>query len=73
MTKNTNTTTVKAKREVPALVKTASTLVEVVARFLAAYLLLNNFDHIVAVAVGYYMLLTAALIFVTVFHKAFKN
>lgn len=63
----------KTKKEVPATIKTIVSLVEVVARFLTAYLLMNNFDHIVAVAVAWYMLVTAAMIFVAVFHKAFKN
>lgn len=63
----------KTKKEVPATVKTIVSLVEVVARFLTAYLLMNNFDHIVAVAVAWYMLVTAAVMFVAVFHKAFKN
>jgi uncharacterized membrane protein YbhN (UPF0104 family) len=61
------------KKQVPAIIKTIVSLVEVVARFLTAYLLLNNFDHIVAVVVAYYMLITAAGMFVAVFHKAFKN
>lgn len=61
------------KKSFPSTLKTIGALVEVVARFLAAYLLLNNFDHIVAVAVGWYMLVTAAIAFVAVFHKAFKN
>jgi divalent metal cation (Fe/Co/Zn/Cd) transporter len=67
------TTNKKQKKEVPATVKTIVSLVEVVARFLTAYLLMNNFDHIVAVAVAWYMLVTAAIMFVAVFHKAFKN
>lgn len=70
-TKNTND--VKAKKEVPATIKTIVSLVEVVARFLTAYLLLNNFDHIVAIAIGWYMLISAAMMFVTVFHKAFTK
>lgn len=72
---NNNKTNKKGaqKRQVPATLKTVTSLGEVVARFLAAYLLLNNFDHVVAVAVGWYMLITAAMIFVAVFHKAFKN
>ena len=61
------------KKSVPATIKTIVSLVEVVARFLTAYLLLNNFTHIIAVAVAWYMLITAALMFVAVFHKAFKN
>lgn len=70
MTKPSNK---NGKKTVPATLKTIVSLVEVVARFLAAYLLLNNFDHVVAVAVGWYMLITAAMMFVAVFHKAFKN
>lgn len=53
--------------------KAAAWLVEVVARSLTAYLLLTNFTHIVAVAVGWFMLVTAAGIIVTVFAKAFSN
>jgi len=68
MTKDT-----KQKREVPATIKTIVSLTEVVARFLAAYLILNNFDHVVATAVGIYMVVTASMIFVGVFHKAFKK
>lgn len=72
MTTN-NTKKESNKKSFPSTLKTIGALVEVVARFLAAYLLLNNFDHIVAVAVGWYMLVTAAIAFVAVFHKAFKN
>lgn len=76
MTKSTKINTDESKtfvQKVPATMKTIVTLVEVVARFLAAYLLLNNFDHIVAVAVGWYMLITAAMAFVALVHKASKN
>jgi hypothetical protein len=77
MTKNTKTPTTDAAasktRTMPATLKTVVTLVEVVARFLAAYLLLNNFDHIVAVAAGWYFLITAAMAFVALVHKASKN
>jgi hypothetical protein len=73
MTQNNKTQKDSGKKTVPATVKTIVSLVEVVARFLTAYLLLNNFNHIVAVAVAWYMLITAALMFVAVFHKAFKN
>lgn len=74
MAKNNKTTSEDApKKSVPALIKTIGSLVEVVARFLTAYLLLNNFTNIVATAVAWYMLVTAAIIFVAVFHKAFKN
>lgn len=74
MAKNNKTNKDDAKkRQVPHTLKTVVSLVEVVARFLAAYLLLNNFDHIVAVAAGWYFLITAAMMFVAVFHKAFKN
>ena len=60
-------------QKVPHTVKTVVTVGEVVARFLAAYLLLNNFDHIVAVAAGWYFLITAAMAFVALVHKASKN
>ena len=76
MTKSTKTNNDESKtfvQKVPATIKTIVTLVEVVARFLAAYLLLNNFDHIIAVAVGWYMLITAAMAFVALVHKASKN
>jgi hypothetical protein len=53
--------------------KAAGWLVEVVARSLTAYLVLTNFTNIVAVAVGWYMLVTAAIIIVSVFAKAFKD
>jgi len=65
--------TKKTKREVPAIVKSTVTMAEVVARFLTAYLLITNFDHIVAVVIAWYMLITAAVMFVAVFHKAFKK
>lgn len=67
------TTAKTNKREVPAVIKTVVSLSEVVARFIAAYLILNNFDHVVATGVGVYMVVTASIIFVGVFHKAFKN
>ncbi len=77
MTKNSKTPTTDAtasnKKTMPATLKTVVTLVEVVARFLAAYLLLNNFDHIVAVGAGWYFLITAAMAFVALVHKASKN
>jgi hypothetical protein len=77
MTKKSTTPTTDAAasktRTMPATLKTVVTLVEVVARFLAAYLLLNNFDHIVAVAAGWYFLITAAMAFVALVHKASKN
>lgn len=60
----------KESRQVPHTVKTVVTLIEVVARFLAAYLLLNNFDHIVAVAAAWYFLITAVMAFVVLVHKA---
>jgi hypothetical protein len=72
-TKNTQGADAPAKKQIPATLKTVVTLVEVVARFLAAYLLLNNFDHIVAVAAGWYFLITAAMAFVALVHKASKN
>lgn len=65
--------TKKIKREVPAIIKSAVTMVEVVARYLTAYLLITNFDHVVAVAVAWYMLITASVVFVAVFFKAFKK
>lgn len=66
-------TNTKTKKQVPAVIKTVVSLAEVVARFLAAYLILNNFSHVVATAVGVYMVVTASIIFVAVFHKAFKT
>lgn len=70
MAKNNKT---NKQKKVPHTIKTFVSLVEVVARFLAAYLILNNFEHIVAVVVGWYFLVTASMIFVAVFHKAFKK
>lgn len=63
----------KAKKEVPAYVKTSVAVAEFVARGLAAYIILNNFDHVVATFVGGYFVITASIIFVGVFHKAFKQ
>lgn len=63
----------KKPKQVPGIVKTSVALAEVVARFLAAYLILNNFSHVVATGVGMYMVVSGAIIFVTVFHKAFKQ
>lgn len=60
----------KESRQVPHTVKTVVTIGEVVARFLAAYLLLNNFEHIVAVAAAWYFLITAVMAFVVLVHKA---
>lgn len=70
---NNKTTNSENKRTVPHQLKTAGSLVEVVARSLTAYLLLDNFTNIVAIAVGWYMLVTAAIIVVMVFAKAFSN
>lgn len=63
----------KEGRKVPHTVKSVVTIAEIVARFITAYLLMNNFDHIVAVAVAWYMLITAVLAFVLLVHKASKN
>ena len=62
----------KSKRGVPATIKTVVSVIEFVARGIAAYLILNNFDHIVAVYVGLYMVVTASIILIGVFYKAFK-
>ena len=64
---------VTSKREVPPTLKTIGSLVEVVARLLAAYLALDNFTNIVALAAGWYFLVTAVIIIVMVFAKAFKK
>lgn len=72
MAKENKTQTVEGKK-VPHTVKTVVTVAEVVARFLAAYLLFSNFDHIVAVAIAWYFLITAVLAFVVLIHKASKN
>ncbi len=72
-TNNKNASTKKSKRQVPQTVKTIVTLAEVIARFITAYLLLNNFDHIVAIAIAWYMLITASMAFVAIVHKASKN
>lgn len=64
---------VKDKREVPSLVKTIVALVEVVARYLAAYLLFNNFDHIIVIVLAWYLLLSATGAFMVIFYKAFNK
>lgn len=63
----------KEGKQLPHTIKTIVTIGEVMARFLAAYLLMNNFDHVVAVAVAWYFLITAVLAFVVLVHKASKN
>lgn len=70
MAKEQNT---KKERQVPHTVKTVVTLGEMVARFLAAYLIFNNFDHVVAVAAAWYFLITAVMLVIALVHKAFKN
>ena len=62
-----------SKKEVPATLKTVGSLVEVVARLLAAYLVLDNFTNVIALAAGWYFLVTAVIIIVMVFAKAFKK
>lgn len=70
---NKEKTQTKEARQVPHTVKTVVSVVEVVARFLAAYLLLNNFEHIVAVAGAWYFLITAVMAVLTFIHMAFKK
>jgi len=60
-------------QKVPHTVKTVVTVGEVVARFLAAYLLFSNFDHVVAVAIAWYFLITAVMAVIAFIHKANKN
>lgn len=60
-------------QKVPHTVKTVVTVGEVVARFLAAYLLFSNFDHVVAVAIAWYLLITAVMAVIAFIHKANKN
>lgn len=67
----TNSTSAKKAFSVPAPILMIATLVEVVAGFLAAYLLLNNFTHIVAVTTGWFFLVQSSLILVIVFVLAF--
>lgn len=71
MAKQENTN--EEKRQVPHTVKTVVTITEVVARFITAYLLFNNFEHIVVVVVAWYFLITAVMAFVALVHKASKN
>lgn len=61
------------KREVPALIKTSASLIEVAARFLAAYLIMDNFTNKIALAAGWYLLISATIVIVLVFIKAFKK
>ena len=61
------------KFQVPTIFVTIFFVVEVVASLLAAYFILKNFTVFVAVAVAWFMLIKAAVIFVIVFHKAFKK
>lgn len=67
----TNSTDAKKTFKVPAPILMVATLVEVVAGFMAAYLLLNNFTHIVAVTAGWFFLIQSSLILVIVFILAF--
>ena len=60
-------------QKVPHTVKTVVTVGEVVARFLAAYLLFSNFDHVVAVAIAWYFLITAVMAVIAFINKANKN
>ena len=60
-------------QKVPHTVKTIVAVGEVVARFLAAYLLFSNFDHVVAVAIAWYFLITAVMAVISFIHKAMKN
>lgn len=59
--------------KVPHTMKTIVAVGEIVARFLAAYLLFSNFDHVVAVAIAWYFLITAVTAVITFIHKANKN
>lgn len=59
-------------QKVPHTVKTVVAVGEIVARFLAAYLLFSNFDHVVAVAIAWYLLITAVMAVITFIHKASK-
>jgi choline-glycine betaine transporter len=76
MTKNNKTQTPSTDAKsftVPAPIMMIASLVEVVASFLAAYLLLRNFEHVAAQAAGWFFLVQASLIVVVVFVKAFKK
>ena len=73
MAKSETNNEVKGKKEVPSMVKTIVALVEVVARYLAAYLLFNHFDHIIVIVVAWYLLLSATGAFVVIFYKAFNK
>lgn len=73
MANNNKTQNEAPKKEVPATIKTIASLVEVVARLLAAYLVLDNFTNMVAIAAGWYFLISAVVVIVLVFVKAFKK
>lgn len=73
MANNKTTNNEETKKQVPATVKTIASLVEVVARLLAAYLVLDNFTNVVALAAGWYFLISAVIVIVMVFVKAFKK
>lgn len=73
MANNKTTNNEAPKKEVPATIKTIASLVEVVARLLAAYLVLDNFTNMVAIAAGWYFLISAVVVIVLVFVKAFKK
>lgn len=72
-TKNTNNDSTKGIKKVPHTVKTVVAVGEIVARFLAAYLLFSNFDHVVAVAIAWYFLITAVMAVIALIHKSFKD
>ncbi len=72
MAKETKTEAVKGFAKVPHTIKTIVAVAEIVARFLAAYLLFSGYDHIVAVAVAWYFLITAVMAVIAFVHKANK-
>jgi hypothetical protein len=59
-------------QKVPHTMKTIVAVGEIVARFLAAYLLFSNFDHVVALAIAWYLLITAVMAVIAFVHKANK-
>lgn len=68
----TKTTTEKTKTEKgKSAVRAGGWLVETVARFMVGYIVLTNFNHMVAIAVGVYFTGTAAILLVIHFFKAY--
>ncbi len=70
-TQTEETNTKEKSGKALAALKSAGWLLETVARGLAGYVILTNFNHMVAIVIGIYFTATGAALLVTHFVKAY--